>query len=177
LGARIRGVAAAVAVLGVGAYLGTSVGGWWMRSVSPSDEGAPAWDGDRVRVEVLNGGGRSGMAREAMDRLRNRGFDVVYWGNASSFGLDSSVVLDRVGRVDFAQSVGEALGISGVRTEPDSSLLLDVSVVLGQDWEPVSTVEAPPEPSWWDVRRYFRSDGAAPVGPIADPGKDADDRN
>jgi hypothetical protein len=81
-----------------------------------------------------------------------------------------------VGRVELARSVADALGISGVRTEPDSSLLLDVSVVLGQDWEPVSTAVVPPEPSWWDVRRFFRSDGQAPVGPIADPGENADDR-
>jgi hypothetical protein len=177
LGARIRGVAIVAAVLGVGAFIGSSVPDWWDRGGIAGGGGAPAWDGKRVRVEVLNGGGRSGMAREATDRLRSHGFDVVYWGNASSFGRENSVVLDRVGNPETATSVAEALGITGVRTEPDSSLLLDVSVVLGQDWEPVSTDVVPPEPRWWDVRRLFQRDVEEPVGPIADPPVDDDGRD
>jgi len=168
VGARIRAVAVVVAVLGVGAYLGSAAHEWWAGG-GAEHEGTPTWDGERVRVEILNGGGRSGMAREATDRLRGRGFDVVYWGNASSFGQESSVVLDRVGRIETARSVADALGISGIRTEPDSSLLLDVSVVLGQDWEPASTEAEAPAPRWWDVRRLFQRDAEEPVGPIADP--------
>ena len=34
------------------------------------------------RIEVLNGSGRSGMARAVTHRLRNAGFDVVFFGNA-----------------------------------------------------------------------------------------------
>lgn len=90
----------------------------------------------RVRVEVLNGAGRAGLAREATERLRDRGLDVVYFGNAREFGRDSSVVLDRVGREEAARAVAEALGITAVRSEPDSTLLLDVTVILGKDWPP-----------------------------------------
>lgn len=88
----------------------------------------------RVRVEVLNGAGRAGLAREATERLRDRGLDVVYFGNAREFGRDSSLVLDRVGREENARAVAEALGITAVRSEPDSTLLLDVTVILGRDW-------------------------------------------
>ena len=38
----------------------------------------------RVRVQVLNGSKRSGLARLATDQLRDAGFDVVSIGNASS---------------------------------------------------------------------------------------------
>jgi hypothetical protein len=89
-----------------------------------------------IRVEVLNGAGRTGMARKAMERLRARGFDVVYFGNASAFGQDSSVVLARTGRLDDANEVAGALGIRTVKSEPDSTLLLEVTVVLGTDWPP-----------------------------------------
>jgi hypothetical protein len=88
----------------------------------------------RVRIEVLNGAGQAGLAREATDRLRERGFDVVYFGNAREFGQDSSIVLDRVGREEAAQVVANALGITTVRSDPDSTLLLEVTVILGKDW-------------------------------------------
>ena len=43
----------------------------------------PHPDLGRVRVEVLNAGGVPGMASRATDHLRESGFDVVYYGNAS----------------------------------------------------------------------------------------------
>lgn len=92
----------------------------------------------RIRVEVLNGAGRPGLARRAMERLRARGFDVVYFGNAPAFGRDSSVVLARTGRLGDASEVADALGIPSVKSAPDSTLLLEVTVVLGADWSPKS---------------------------------------
>lgn len=92
--------------------------------------------GTRVRVEVLNAGGVPGVAREATRILRGRGYDVVYFGNARGFAPDSSLVLDRVGREEVARGVAEALAIPRVATRPDSSLYLEVSVVLGKDWKP-----------------------------------------
>ena len=53
----------------------------------------PVVDG-RVTVEVLNAGGVSGMARAATVALRSAGFDVVSFGNASSFDQVESVVVD-----------------------------------------------------------------------------------
>jgi hypothetical protein len=111
-------------------------------------------------VEVLNGGGESGVAREATGLLRDLGLDVVYFGNAETFSSDSSVVLDRMGRLDGARKVADALGIRAVQSQPDSNLFVDVTVRLGPEWkDPAQTgVEEPPPPPWWDIRRYFRSD-------------------
>lgn len=95
-----------------------------------------------IRVEVLNGAGTSGLAGQATDRLRASGFDVVFFGNASSFDHARSMVLDRVGDPGLARSVAAALGIDSVATVRDSTLLLDVSVVLGGDWPPQA-----PEPT------------------------------
>lgn len=89
--------------------------------------------GRATRVEVLNGAGRSGMARAATDRLRAAGYDVVFFGNARTF-TDTSYVLDRVGRTDAARAVAQALGISRVHTAIDSTLFLEATVILGQDW-------------------------------------------
>lgn len=93
------------------------------------------WQDGRVRVEVLNGGGVSGMAVRATDGLRDFGFDVVDVGNALPFDAERpSVVIDRVGRTDMARAVAEALGIDNVQSEPDPNLYVDVTVVLGAEW-------------------------------------------
>ena len=100
---------------------------------TPQEPPPPAL-GVRVRVEVLNGGGQAGVARSATRLLRDAGFDVVFFGNAGSFDQDSSLVLDRVGRPEWARAVAEALGIHNLLSEPNPNLYLDVSVVLGRDW-------------------------------------------
>jgi hypothetical protein len=90
---------------------------------------------DAIRVEVLNASGVPGVARRGTERLRSRGFDVVYYGNASGFSPESSVVIDRAGNTAAADSVAGALGLRSVRVNPDSTLYLDVTVVLGRDWD------------------------------------------
>lgn len=137
---RFTKVALTLTLLAIGAFIGSVVIN--LRGGGSSDPWtAGTLDrsrGPRVRIEVLNGAGQAGLAREATERLRERGFDVVYFGNAREFGLDSSLVLDRVGREEAAQAVASALGISNIRSEPDSTLLLEVTVILGRDWR-VST--------------------------------------
>ncbi|CAN5674627.1 hypothetical protein BH23GEM6_BH23GEM6_10370 [soil metagenome] len=90
---------------------------------------------DRVRVEVLNASGIAGLARRGTERLRAHGFDVVYFGNAGAFGPDSSLVIDRVGNRASAEAVAAALGLSAVQSASDTTLYVDVTVVLGRDWD------------------------------------------
>lgn len=139
---------------------------WWLRPGSEpatAADGAaatPVWSSDtRVRVEVLNGGGRTGAARSATTFLRDAGYDVVYFGNAASFDLDSTRVIDRVERPEVASAVARALGIGNVLSEPDPNLFVDVSVVLGADWH-VEALGAAPTPRagvrhWWDPRGWI----------------------
>lgn len=89
---------------------------------------------ERVRVEVLNASGVPGLARRGTDVLRDGGFDVVSYGNAPGFAPDSSLVLDRVGRMELARSVADAIHIPRVYARPDSNVYVDVTVVLGRDW-------------------------------------------
>ena len=89
----------------------------------------------QVRVEVLNGAGIPGLAREVTRRLRDAGFDVVYFGNAGGSPREVSEVLDRSGQLKAARAVAGNLDIERVRAAPDTGLYVDVSVVLGKDWE------------------------------------------
>lgn len=102
----------------------------------PTPSARAIGDPAEIRVEVLNGAGTSGLARDATHRLRGLGFDVVYFGNATNFDRGRSVVLDRTGSLERAWAVAASLEIDSVATVPDSTLLLDVTVVLGEDWPP-----------------------------------------
>lgn len=108
----------------------------------------------RTRVEVLNGTSRAGLARSATERLRDAGFDVVYFGNGPR--TDSTVVLDRAGRPEAARAVAEALGVRQVRSRPDPGLYLDATVILGADWPPAPDA-AQAAGGWWArLRRWWR---------------------
>lgn len=192
MGERVRAVAAVAVVLAVGIFLGSTIAQWAGGSADAApgelapERFAPA---ERVRVEVLNGGGVDGMGAEATDRLRDAGFDVVELGNHPDYASDgttrdSSVVIDRVGRAVWARSVADALGISRVTAEVDPNLLVDVTVVLGARWtvpaRPVPPLEDETSPAWWDLRRFLREgEPTGPDGPaegrMADPGEPGHD--
>lgn len=111
----------------------------------PDPEPVPAnVEAGSIRVEVLNACGVAGLARQATRLLRQKGFDVVYFGNAAVSDRDSSVVLDRTGSPDLARAVARAIGITRIESRPDASLLLEVTVLLGRDWEPASN-KGPPQ--------------------------------
>jgi hypothetical protein len=158
MGQRLRGLTLLVVLLGVGILLGSSLAQWWEIGLPLPGGASSNQIQGRVRVEVLNGGGRPGVARYATVVLRDMGLDVVYYGNAENFSEDPSVVMDRGGRPDAAQVVAEALGIRIVKAEPDSTLYVDVTVRLGPEWapEPDPAAEQAETPAWWDLRRFFR---------------------
>ena len=152
---RVGAVALLVLLLvGVGVFFVASGG-----DPEPAAQEPPGWTEGLLRVDVRNGGGVSGMAGSATRRLRADGFDVVHWGNASATeGGQTSVVIDHVGRPDMAQAVAKALGISNVQSDPDPNLYVDVSVVLGKEWDPdVPSEDDAPAGSrpWWHPRSGF----------------------
>lgn len=136
-----------LATLGlVAAFVVSALAGLWDDGSAGHGLPSPGRQADlaQVRVEVLNGAGTGGLAREATERLRAVGFDVVYFGNAARFDHPRSVVLDRVGRPAEARAVAAALGIDSVATAIDASLMLEATVLLGDDWPP-----APVEKKGW----------------------------
>ena len=88
-----------------------------------------------AQVQVMNGSGVPELAQRAADRLRERGFDVVAVGNSDAADYAETLVLLRRGRIDVARQVARALGRGEVLEQRDGSLLVDVTVILGRDWE------------------------------------------
>ena len=148
-GGRLQTVGLFATVLVVAALIGSLAYGLRgdrgdaRRAAPPSPARPPAAAPvGRVRVEVLNASGRPGLAKQATDVLRDRGFDVVNYGNAQGYPPDSSLVLDRVGKMEGARQVADAVSIRRVLARPDSNLYLDVTVVLGRDWQPPADSQA-----------------------------------
>ena len=145
-GARRRAGPPRMAILGavlmVAVLLGSAWWGW-RASREPVD---PAEDpfGSQLelpleaeayaRVEVLNGTGEPGVAQQAAEVLRRGGFDVVYFGNAGSFDILRTKVIDRVGSRLLADSVARWLGVHTLEVDPDVTLYLDATIILGRDW-------------------------------------------
>lgn len=144
---RLQTLGIFVTLIAVAALVGSLAWGVWehfrapesavpsvpVDSARPVPAAAPA---TRVRVEVLNATTTSGLARTATNVLRDRGFDVVNFGNAPTGTPQQSVVIDRVGNLEQAQQVADALGIARVESRRDPGLILEVTVVLGGDWRP-----------------------------------------
>jgi hypothetical protein len=90
--------------------------------------------GKRIRVEVLNGTRRPGLARAATRALRERGLDVVFFGGGPP--ADSTRIFVRRGDPGQGRDVAEALGGGRVSIEPDTLRRVEVTVLLGRDWRP-----------------------------------------
>lgn len=114
--------------------------------IAPSPQATPArWEEDRtpripearkaVTVEVWNASSQSGVAREVTLLLRSRGFDVVSYGNFST-RQQRTLVIDRSGVLRSAQEIAALLKAESaeVVTRVDPGRLVDVSVILGNDY-------------------------------------------
>jgi hypothetical protein len=112
-----------------------AVGAWWLLGLSAggTEELPIPGEGSRIVVEVLNATRIDGLARETTRLLRRRGIDVVYFGTARTGPLDSTLIVVRRGDTTQANVIRDALGVGSIVVEPESRLLLDVSVFLGRD--------------------------------------------
>ena len=103
---------------------------------------------DIYQVEIRNGAGVKGAAQALRRYLIAKGYDVVEVGNHSSFDVEETVVVDRVGNLDIAREVAASLGLplERVTQEERHEYFLDVSVVIGKDYHvlPPFADAAPP---------------------------------
>ncbi|MDZ4699367.1 MAG: LytR C-terminal domain-containing protein [Rhodothermales bacterium] len=92
--------------------------------------------GQVLQVEVRNGCGVSGLASTMTTYLRRRGFDVVEVGDSPDFDQEFTMVYDRVGDLEAARKLAQAIGIPEERVVQDINPeeFLDASVVIGNDY-------------------------------------------
>ena len=94
-------------------------------------------DRAKIRIEVLNGCGEKGIAKEVTTRLRALGYDVVNVGNAESFYYDVTIIIDRIGKIENAKDVAKALKTDNYIQQIDKNRILEVSVIIGKDYQKI----------------------------------------
>ena len=106
---------------------------WEEAPAEPVPVSAPTHD---IHVEVLNGCGQDGIARAMGNRLRALGFDVITVENAESFNYPETLVIDRVGKLEYARQVANAIGVANTIQQivPDPFRIEEVTVVIGGDY-------------------------------------------
>jgi len=84
-----------------------------------------------TQIEVLNGSGVPGLAKQAAARLQAMGFQIVRVDNAPSV-VDSTTIIDRTRRPGVARLVAEVLGRSRIQHEVGSGP--DLTVIVARDF-------------------------------------------
>lgn len=95
---------------------------------------APA--GTRITVRVINASQKRGLARRATLVLRDFGYDVVDYDGDRGPPRDATEILVHTDQPAWGDRLRRALRVGTVRAVPDSLRYVDLTVMLGRDWEP-----------------------------------------
>jgi hypothetical protein len=86
-----------------------------------------------LRVELLNGSGRSGLAGELASYLRDGGFDVLLVSNADRSDYRNTLVVNRSEAPEPGKIVADYLGTRHVIQQIRAQEMIDVTVIVGRD--------------------------------------------
>ncbi|MDI6803103.1 MAG: LytR C-terminal domain-containing protein [Bacteroidota bacterium] len=89
-----------------------------------------------IQVEILNGSGGKGIAAKFTNYLRTKGIDVVDTRNYRSSDIEETFVIDRIGNLQNAAQVANALGVSETKIiqQVNTDYFIAVTVVIGKDY-------------------------------------------
>ena len=147
-----RGYRIPVIVGLVAIVLAGAIAAWWQGRTSPggtdggaayagaplTDLSAHAPEGTRVRVRVVNTTSTRGLARRATLLLRDFGYDVVDFDTDARRRRTTTMIQVHTGQDEAASRVRRVLGTGEMETVPDSLRYLDLTILLGRDWQPPS---------------------------------------
>jgi hypothetical protein len=104
-----------------------------MSNTEGGDSTAIAPQASRITVKVWNASDQQGLAYNVTRFLRLKGFDVVDRDNRGTLEPQTRVI-DRKGNIRNARDVAQALGVETFVSEPNPNALVDVDVVIGQNF-------------------------------------------
>ncbi len=90
-----------------------------------------------IKIQVLNGSGKAGVAKRVRDKLVRNGFNVVEFGNADSQNYKETLILDRVGNIKKALKVASVLRCNLVFPKINKFIMIDVTVIVGKDYKKI----------------------------------------
>tara|TARA_B100001250_G_scaffold236137_1_gene202838 strand:+ start:280 stop:804 length:525 start_codon:yes stop_codon:yes gene_type:complete len=91
-----------------------------------------------IKIEVLNGCGIKGLANRTTEFFRSKQIDVIRSDNANRYDYPKTMIISRNENITSLKAVAKSLQISAndtnhIKIEPDESLGVDVTVILGKD--------------------------------------------
>ena len=90
---------------------------------------------ESFQLEVLNGTGEPGVARDVTMKLRKMGIDVLIEGNAGNFDYRETVLVDRKGNPELMEKLSRRLNVKHVVTQIQEKPRVDATLVIGWDRE------------------------------------------
>jgi LytR cell envelope-related transcriptional attenuator len=124
-GARVLDVTLAVLFIVVAALIVSTA-----LRVGPQAPGRPKRP---IRIELLNGSGRSGLAGELASYLRDGGFDVLVVSNADRADYRNTLVVNRSESPEPGSIVADYLGTRHLIQQIRAQEMIDVTVIVGRD--------------------------------------------
>ncbi|MBN1886277.1 MAG: LytR C-terminal domain-containing protein [Candidatus Krumholzibacteriota bacterium] len=86
-----------------------------------------------VRVEVLNGTERVGLAKRVRNRLIAGGVDVLRYDNAGRQDFEHTLILDRGGGPDATAELARITGCRRVLIQELEDAAFDATLIIGKD--------------------------------------------
>jgi len=93
-----------------------------------------------ISLEVLNGCGMEGAAKELTSILRKKGYRVSDFRNADNFDYEHTTIKVRTASREEGDAVAALLGCDHIVYEPSKKAVADISIVIGPDWEELKAV-------------------------------------
>ncbi len=93
-------------------------------------------DKEILRVEVLNGTNQNGLAKKTSQYLKDNKLDVIIISNAKFDTIAETMIIDRLKEnCAYGKYVAKKLNCNNVMSDIDSSLYIDVTVIIGNDYK------------------------------------------
>lgn len=101
-----------------------------------SDLRSPAFaEGERARIEVLNGTSKNGLAKYGKVLLTDKGLKVLTVENAWDSNFKSTVILNRSGNTHYTDMISDTFQGRKVFFSLRKDLGLDATVIVGEDFQ------------------------------------------
>jgi len=89
-----------------------------------------------IVVEIFNASGKTNLAGQMRNALIKSNFDVIKIGTYEpNSKYEKTIIIDRMGELSKAQQIADVIGAKEIITKIDASRGVDVTVIIGRDWQ------------------------------------------
>ncbi|MEA3475613.1 MAG: LytR C-terminal domain-containing protein [Candidatus Cloacimonadota bacterium] len=88
-----------------------------------------------ISIQVLNGCGMTGLAREVRNKLIDKGLNVLSFGNADKFCFIRTVLIIRSINPQKLETIKKILPIKNIYRQIKEDSLYDFIIIVGKDYK------------------------------------------